>query len=80
MHRFLRDNGLGLVFGALFLLTLVGQEFAGKADVNYQQLANGGQALGHPPGGAPGRPADRLQIDPGVGDALLHRGEGADRP
>jgi len=42
MRRFLRDNGLGLVFGALFLLTLVGQAFAGKADLNHQQLGNGG--------------------------------------
>lgn len=45
MRRFLRDNSLGLVFGALFLLTLVGQAFAGKADLNYQQLANGGSPV-----------------------------------
>lgn len=45
MRRFLRDNGLGLVFGVLFLLTLVGQAFAGKADLNYQQLANGGSPV-----------------------------------
>jgi hypothetical protein len=46
MRRFLRDNGLGLVFGALFLLTLVGQAFAGKADLNHQQLADGGSPVG----------------------------------
>jgi hypothetical protein len=39
VKRFLRDNGLGLVFGLLFLLALVGQAFAGHADYNQQQLA-----------------------------------------
>jgi len=41
MRRYLRDNGLGLVFGVLFLLVLVGQGFAGHADHNQQQLAEG---------------------------------------
>ena len=45
MRRFLRDNGLGLVFGGLFLLSLVGQAFSGKADFNDQQLANGGSTV-----------------------------------
>lgn len=31
-----RDNGLGLTFGALLLLALVGQAFTGQADVNAQ--------------------------------------------
>jgi hypothetical protein len=38
---FFRDNSLSLVFGALFLLTLLGQAVAGLADYNQQQLAQG---------------------------------------
>jgi hypothetical protein len=38
---FFRDNGLSLVFGALFLLTLVGQALAGLADYNADQIAQG---------------------------------------
>ena len=38
---FLRDNGLSLVFGGLFLATLVGQAISGTADYNAQQIANG---------------------------------------
>jgi Domain of unknown function (DUF6766) len=34
VKRFLRDNGLGLVFGLGFLLTLAGQALAGHADYN----------------------------------------------
>jgi hypothetical protein len=41
MRRALRDHSLGLVFGLLFLLALVGQAFAGHADFNSQQLTNG---------------------------------------
>ncbi|WP_229072891.1 DUF6766 family protein [Actinoplanes sp. DH11] len=41
MKRFLRENSLGLVFGLLFLVVLVGQAFAGHADYNQQQLAAG---------------------------------------
>jgi hypothetical protein len=41
VKRFLRDNGLGLVFGSLFLIVLVGQAFAGHADYNQQQLTEG---------------------------------------
>jgi hypothetical protein len=41
MSRALRDNSLGLVFGSLFLIVLVGQAFAGHADFNHQQLAAG---------------------------------------
>jgi hypothetical protein len=43
MRRFLRDNGLSLVFGALFLAALVGQAIAGHADFNNRQLASGAQ-------------------------------------
>jgi hypothetical protein len=45
LRRFLMDNGLGLVFGVLFLLSFVGQMFTGKADLNYQQLADGGSPV-----------------------------------
>ena len=41
MRHFLRANSLGLVFGVLFLLALVGQAFAGLADFNQQQLGEG---------------------------------------
>jgi hypothetical protein len=39
MRRALRDNGLGLFFGGIFLLTLVGQGLVGHADFNHQQLS-----------------------------------------
>jgi hypothetical protein len=38
---FLRDNSLSLVFGGLFLVTLVGQALSGAADFNAQQAADG---------------------------------------
>ena len=38
---FLRDNSLSLVFGLLFLVTLIGQAISGTADYNSQQIANG---------------------------------------
>jgi hypothetical protein len=41
VKRFLRENSLGLVFGVLFLIVLVGQAFAGQADFNQQQLTEG---------------------------------------
>ena len=46
MRRFLRDNGLSVAFGLLFLLTLLGQAFAGNADFNNRQLSNGGAPVG----------------------------------
>jgi hypothetical protein len=45
VKRYLRDNGLGVVFGLLFLGALVGQAFAGHADYNNQQLADGAQPI-----------------------------------
>lgn len=39
--RRLRDHGLSLLFGTLFLLTLVGQAVAGLADHNNRQVAAG---------------------------------------
>ena len=41
MRRFLKENSLGLTFGVLFLLALVGQAFAGHAQFNQEQLAEG---------------------------------------
>ena len=37
MRRFLRENGLSLAFGGLFLLVLAGQAVSGVADYNAQQ-------------------------------------------
>jgi hypothetical protein len=45
MKRFLRDNGLSLGFGSLFLASLVGQAIAGHADFNNHQLADGGSTV-----------------------------------
>jgi len=39
MKRFLRENGLSLAFGGLFLLVLAGQAGAGVADYNARQAA-----------------------------------------
>jgi hypothetical protein len=41
----LRDNGIGLVFGALFLLTLAGQAFAGRAQYNDDQITHGAEPV-----------------------------------
>ncbi|MCT2584265.1 DUF6766 family protein [Actinophytocola gossypii] len=45
MKRFLRDNGLGIAFGLLFLGTLVGQAVAGHADFNNRQIVDGGSEI-----------------------------------
>ncbi|GAA2274963.1 hypothetical protein GCM10009853_031190 [Glycomyces scopariae] len=42
MKRALRDNGLSIGFGLLFLAALVGQAFAGQAAYNDRQLADAG--------------------------------------
>jgi hypothetical protein len=41
VRRFLKENSLSLVFGLLFLLSLVGQAFAGWQSYNDDQLAEG---------------------------------------
>ena len=46
MKRFLRDNGLSVTFGLLFLVTLVGQAIAEHADYNHQEILDGGQTIG----------------------------------
>lgn len=45
MKRFLRDNGLTLFFGTLFLLALAGQAMAGFFEYNNQQVAEGGATV-----------------------------------
>ncbi|MEX2253043.1 MAG: DUF6766 family protein [Thermoleophilaceae bacterium] len=45
MRRFARDNGLGLFFGAIFLLALFFQAVAGHTGYNSDQLAHGGEAI-----------------------------------
>ena len=45
MRQFLRDNGLGLVFGVGFLLALAGQALAGHADYNNQQVSHGAEPV-----------------------------------
>ena len=46
MKKFLRENSLGLTFGVLFLIVLIGQAFAGHADFNEQQVAAGLEPIG----------------------------------
>jgi len=45
MRKALRDNGLSIGFGLLFLAALVGQAFAGQADFNDRQLAEAGRQV-----------------------------------
>ena len=45
MKRFVKENTLGLFFGVLFLVVLVGQAFAGLADYNQQQVTEGLQQV-----------------------------------
>src|SRR4051794_23547472 len=49
MKAFVRDNALGLAFGAAFLLTLAGQSVAGLVDFNNQQIADGTDPVGYLP-------------------------------
>jgi hypothetical protein len=41
VRRFFRSSTLSLAFGGLFLLALIGQAFAGLAEFNNQQVADG---------------------------------------
>jgi hypothetical protein len=45
-RRFVRDNGLSLAFGVMFLLALIGQAFAGHADFNDRVRSVGGAPVG----------------------------------
>lgn len=47
MRRFMRDNGLSVVVGGLFLLTLVGHSISGRFDYNDEVVAHGGQAVSY---------------------------------
>jgi hypothetical protein len=45
--RFLRENGLSIFFGAIFLATLAGQSVAGQRAFNDEQLAHGGETVSY---------------------------------
>jgi hypothetical protein len=45
VRRFLRDNGLAVFFGALFLGALAGQAIAGHVAYNAEQAEHGAQAI-----------------------------------
>jgi hypothetical protein len=45
VRRFVRDNGLSLAFGVLFVGTLVAQAFVGQADFNAGQVAHNGDPI-----------------------------------
>jgi hypothetical protein len=45
MKRFVRDNGLSIGFGLIFLAALAAQAFVGHADFNHQQLAHHGTPI-----------------------------------
>jgi hypothetical protein len=45
MRRFMKENGLSLSFGLIFLLALLGQALAGHAEFDNQQLAEGLQPI-----------------------------------
>jgi hypothetical protein len=45
-YGFLRNNALSLAFGALFLITLIGQAISGVADFNAEQVADGLPTVG----------------------------------
>ena len=47
MRRWLRENSLSLFFGAIFLVTLVAQSFAGQRAFNEEQAAHGGDTYGY---------------------------------
>ena len=47
MKRSLRDHGLGLFFGAIFLLALAGQSLTGLAVYNQEQVAAGLDKIGY---------------------------------
>jgi hypothetical protein len=45
VRRILRDNGIGLVFGGLFLLMLLGQAISGQMQFNDEQVAHGAEPV-----------------------------------
>jgi len=45
VRRFLFENGLSLFFGGIFLVTLLGQSFAGQHSYNAEQLEHGSEPV-----------------------------------
>ncbi len=45
--RFLRDNGLSLFFGSIFLLTLIAQSVVGHSVFNDEQVTHGDEAISY---------------------------------
>jgi hypothetical protein len=45
MARFVRDNGLSLAFGAIFLATLIGQAISGADTFNHSQALHNGDPI-----------------------------------
>jgi hypothetical protein len=45
VRRFLFENGLSLFFGGIFLITLLGQSFAGQRTFNAEQLEHGSEPV-----------------------------------
>ena len=45
MRRFLFENGLSLFFGGLFIVSLVGQSFAGQHTYNAEQIEHGSKGV-----------------------------------
>jgi hypothetical protein len=45
MRRFLFENGLSLFFGGIFLVTLLGQSFAGQHSFNAEQAEHGAEPV-----------------------------------
>ena len=48
MRAFVRQNSLSLFFGAIFVMALVGQAFAGQHAYNAQQAEHGGSTVSWP--------------------------------
>ncbi|GGT16913.1 DUF6766 family protein [Streptomyces purpureus] len=46
LSRFLKDNGISVVFGVGFLLSLIGQAFAGRAEFNEELQSDGARPVG----------------------------------
>ena len=46
MKKFLSNSSLSLFFGLIFLISLAGQAFAGRAEYNEQRLADGLTPIG----------------------------------
>ena len=63
--RFVRDNGLALFFGLIFLLSAIGQSVVGHSVFNDEQLAHGDEAISY----------GRYLLSSHFGEALLENWE-----